>query len=265
VEGQPWAPDGAPRDTPLRGLADRLQRGASQAPPVARGSIPKADGRQHPIGKLPLADNIGPRAPIEVLHAIDEPALLGCASGARPGRHPPHARDAVTVGRAKRNINGGRAADLRGVYDASDHGGLVPCVEHRSGDQRLVRQSRKWLKAGVLEDGPWRPQGEGTPQGESARPLLANLSLPSVLDLWAAPWRRRDARGDVISVRYGDDVIVGCQHQDDAAPFLSHLRARFHRLHLARPPDQTRLIAGGRGASARRQRRGQGQPATCSA
>ena len=135
-------------------------------------------------------------------------------------------------------------------------------VEHRIGDQRVVRHIRKWLKAGVLEDGHWRQQEEGTPQGGSASPLLANLYLHYVFDLWAVQWRRKHARGDVIIVRYCDDFIVGFQHKDDAEQFLSDLRERFHRFHLKLHPDKTRLIEFGRWASERRQRRGQGKPET---
>ena len=138
----------------------------------------------------------------------------------------------------------------------------MKCVEPRIGDQRVVRHIRKWLKAGVLEDGHWRQQDEGTPQGGSVSPLLAHRSLHYVCDLWAAQGRRRDARGDVIIVRYGDDCIVGFQHKDDATQCLSDLRERCHRLHLALHPAKTRLMECGRWAHARRQRRGQGKPET---
>jgi hypothetical protein len=138
----------------------------------------------------------------------------------------------------------------------------VKCIEHRRGDQRVVRHIRKWRKAGVLEEGHWRQQAEGTPQGGRARPLLANLYLHDVFDLWAAPWRRRHARGDVMIVRYCDDCIVGFQHKDAAEPFLSDLQERFPRGSRALPPEKTRLMECGRWASERRQRRGQGQPET---
>ena len=166
------------------------------------------------------------------------------------------------MGREKRSIHWVRDADMRGLYEAMDHAWLVKCVEHRLGDQRVVRPMRKGLKAGVLEDGQWRQQEAGTPQGGSATPLLANLSLHSVFDLWAAQWHRRHARGEVIIVRYGDDCMVGFQHRDEAAQFLSELRERCHRFHLARHPEKTRLIEFGRYARERRQRRGQGTPET---
>ena len=262
VDGQTWAAYGEQLESNLRDLADRLKRGAYQAPPVERVYIPKADGRQRPIGKPTLEDKIVQRATVEVLNAVYEQEFLGFSYGARPGRSPHHALDAVTVGIEKRNINWVLDADIRGFYDAIDHEWLVKFVEHRIGDQRVIRHIRKWLKAGVLEDGQWRQPEAGAPPGGSASPLLANLYLHYVFDLWAAQWRRRYARGDVIIVRYCDDFIVGFQYKDDAEQFLSDLRARFHRFHLELHPDKTRLIEFGRWASERRQRRGQGKPET---
>jgi RNA-directed DNA polymerase len=208
VDGQTWATYGEQLDTNLRDVSDRLKRGAYQAPPVERVYRPKADGRQRPIGKPTLEDKIVQRATVEVLHAIDEQEFLGFSYGARPGRSPHHALDAVTGGIEKRNINWVLDADIRGLYEAIDHEWLVKFVEHRIGDQRVVRHMRKWLKAGVLEDGHWRQQEEGTPQGGSASPLLANLYLHYVFDLWAVQWRRKHARGDVIIVRYCDGTPV---------------------------------------------------------
>src|SRR5262245_34265943 len=262
VDGQTWATYGEQLETNLRRLSDRLQWGAYQAPPVERVYIPKADGRSRPIGKPTLEDKIVQRATVEVLNAVYELEFLGFSYGARPGRSPHHALDAVTVGIEKRNINWVLDADIRGFYDAIDHEWLGKFIEYRIGDQRIVRQLRKWLKAGVLEDGHWRQQEAGTPQGGSASPLLANLSLHYVFDLWAAQWRRRHARGDVIIVRDCDDCIVGVQPKDDAKQFLSDLRERFDRFHLELHPEKTRLIEFGRWASERRQRRGQGKPET---
>jgi RNA-directed DNA polymerase len=168
--------------------------------------------------------------------------------------------DAVTVGSTTRTSNGVLDADRRGVDEAMDHAWLVQCVEPRLGDPRVGRHMRKWRKAGVLEAGPWRPPAAGTPPGGRASPLLATRSRHDVLARWAAQWRRRSTRGDVMSGRYGDDVLVGCPHPDDATQFRRDLRERVHRLHRARHPDKTRLMAGGRWANARRQRRGQGHP-----
>jgi retron-type reverse transcriptase len=176
-DGQPGAAYGAHLDPNLRERSDRLQRGAYQAPPVERVDIPKADGRQRPIGQPTLEDNIVQRATVAGRNAISEPAWLGCSSGARPGRRPHHALEAVTGGSEQRHINWGLDADLRGCYAALAHAWLVQCSEPRMGDQRVVRHMRTWLKAGVREDGPGRPPAEGPPPGGSARPLVANLDL----------------------------------------------------------------------------------------
>ena len=262
LEGQPWATYGERLDTTLRDVADRRQRGASHAPPVERVSSPKAEGRQRPIGEPRLADTSVQRATVAVRNAIDEPEFLGFAYGARPGRSPHHALEAVTVGRAKRTSTWGLDADMRGLYEALHHAGVGQCIAPRIGDQRVVRPSRKGRKAGGLEDGHWRQPAAGRPQGGRARPLLAHLSLPDVFDLWAAQWRRRHARGDVLIVRYGDDCMVGFEHKDAAEQLRSDLRERCPRCYRALPPAKTRRMECGRWASARRQRRGQGQPET---
>jgi RNA-directed DNA polymerase len=205
VDGQTWAAYGDNLEANLRDLADRLKRGTYHASPVERVYIPKPDGRQRPIGIPTLEDKIAQRATVAVLNAIYEGDFLGFSYGFRPGRSPHEALDAVTVGIEKRSINWGLDADIRGFFEAIDHGWLVKFVEHRSGDRRVVRHIWKWLQAGVREDGTWRAQEEGTPQGGSVSPLAANIYLHYVLDLWAERWRRRNARGDMIIVRYGDD------------------------------------------------------------
>jgi RNA-directed DNA polymerase len=177
VDGQTWAAYGDNLEANLRDLADRLKRGAYHAPPVERVSLPKAAGRQRPLGKPTLEDHIVQRAPVEVLHAIDETEVRGFSSGARPGRSPHHALEAVTVGSEKRHINWVLDAAMRGFYEALDHAGWVQCIAPRLGDQRVVRHIRTWLQAGGRADGHWRQQAAGTPQGGSARPLLAHLSL----------------------------------------------------------------------------------------
>jgi RNA-directed DNA polymerase len=261
VDGPTWATSGAQLETNLRDLADRRQRGADHAPPVAPVYRPQAAGRPRPSGKPPLEDQIVQRATVEGLNAVDAQACRGFSYGARPGRSPHHALEAVTVGREKRHSPWGLAADMRGFDEAIDHAWWVKCIEHRLGDQRGVRHIRQGLKAGVREEGHWRPQDAGPPQGGRARPLLATLSLHEVLDLWAAQWRRRHARGEVSIVRYCDDCSVGFQPQDAAEQFRSDLRDRFARCYLERHPAKTRLMAFGRGASERRQRRRQGKPA----
>jgi RNA-directed DNA polymerase len=263
VEGQTWAADGEHLEATRRDLSARLKRGTDHASPVERVSIPKAAGRQRPSGIPPLEDKSVQRATVEVLNAIDAGEFLGVSAGCRPGRSPHHALDAVTVGSAKRSSNWGLDAASRGCCEAIDHAWLVKCVEPRMGDRRVGRPIRKWLNAGGREDGPWRAQEEGTPQGGRVSPLAANLSLHDVLALWAERWRRRHARGAVSIVRYGDDVIVGFEPRDDAERFGAERRARCQKFHLDLHPEQTRLSACGRDATERRQRRGQGTPATC--
>jgi RNA-directed DNA polymerase len=262
VDGQTWAAYGDNLEANLGDLSDRLKRGTYHASPVGRVYIPKPDGRQRPIGIPTLEDKIVQRATVAVLHAIYEEDLLGFSYGFRPGRSPHDALDAVTVGIEKRSINWVLDADIRGFFEALDHGWLVKFIEHRIGDRRVVRQIRKWLKAGVLEDGSWRAQEEGTPQGGSVSPLAANIYLHYVLDLWAERWRRRNARGDMIIVRYGDDFVAGFEHRGDAERFWTELRARFQQCNLELPPEKTRLIEFGRFAADRRRRRGQGKPET---
>jgi RNA-directed DNA polymerase len=261
-DGQTWATYGENLEANLRDRSDRLKRGTYQASPVERVYIPKADGRQRPIGIPTLEDKIVQRATVEVFNAIYEQDFRGFSSGFRPGRSPHEALAAVTVGIEKRNINWGLDVDIRGFCDAIDQAWLVKFVEHRMGDRRVVRPLWRWLQAGVLEDGQWHEQEEGTPQGGSRSPLAANIYLHDVLDLWAERWRRRDARGDMIMVRFADDVIVGFEHRDDAERFWAERRERFPQCHRELHPEKTRLLAFGRVAAERRQRRGQGRPAT---
>jgi RNA-directed DNA polymerase len=261
-DGQTWAASGENLEAHLQDLSDRLQRGAYHARPGERVSILKPDGRQRPIGIPTLEDTIVQRATVAVLHAIDEGEFRGFSAGCRPGRRPPDALDAVTVGIEKRHVHWGLDADIRGCFAAIDHAWLVTCSEPRMGDQRVVRQRQKWRHAGGLEEGQGHAQEEGPPQGGSVSPWAAHISLHDVLDVWAARWRRHYARGDVIIVRYGDDCIVGCESRAAAERFWSELQARFETCNWALPPEQTRLSECGRLAAKRRKRRGQGKPAT---
>ena len=262
VDGQTWAAYGEDLEANLRDLSDRLKQGAYHAPPVERVYIPTPDGRQRPIGKPTLEDKIAQRATVEVLNAIYEGDFLGFSYGFRPGRSPHDALEAVTVGIEKRHVNWVLDADIRGFFDAIDHEWLVKFIEHRIGDPRVVRHVQKWLKAGVLADGQWRAQEDGTPQGGNLSPLAANIYLHYVLDVWAERWRRRYARGEVIIVRSGDDFIVGFEHRDDAERFWAERRERFRTFNLERHPEKTRLMECGRVAAERRQRRSQGKPET---
>jgi len=262
VDGETWRHYGESLEENLRDLAGRLKRGAYRAKPVRRVYIPKADGRQRPLGVPTLEDKIVQRAVVEVLNAIYETDFLGFSYGFRPGRSPHRALDALAVGIQRKKVNWVLDADIRSFFDTLDHGWLVKFIEHRIGDRRVVRLIQKWLRAGVLEDGKRAQSEVGTPQGGSISPLLANIYLHYVFDLWVQRWRRKGAHGDVVVVRFADDFVVGFEHHDEAERFLAELRGRFTRFGLELHPDKTRLIEFGRFAAERRRDRGEGKPGT---
>jgi len=262
VDGQTWKRYGENLEANLQDLSNRLHRGAYHAKPVKRAYIPKADGRQRPIGMPTLEDKIVQRAATKVLSAVYETDFKGFSYGFRPGRSAHDALDALAVGIAIRKVGWVLDADIRGFFDTIDHEWLVKFVEHRIADPRMIRHIKKWLNAGVLEDGKRTQAEEGTPQGGSISPLLANIYLHYAFDLWADQWRKTQARGNVVIVRYADDFVVGFQHRADGERFLVDLRERFRRFNLELHPDKTRLIEFGRYASERRARRGLGKPGT---
>jgi len=224
--------------------------------------IPKADGRQRPLGVTALEDKLVQRATVEVLNAIYETDFIGFSYGFRAGRSQHNALDALYTGLLTRKVNWVLDLYIRGFFVAIDHGWLVKFVEHRIADRRVVRLIQKWLNAGVLEDGTRTRSEQGTPQGGSASPLLANIYLHYVFDLWVQRWRRTQARGDVIVVRYADDAVVGFQYESDARRFHAELAERFSKFALELHPDKTRLIEFGRFAAENRKRRGEGRPET---
>jgi group II intron reverse transcriptase/maturase len=209
-----------------------------------------------------LEDKIVQRAAVEVLNAIYETDFLGFSYGFRPGRSQHKALDALYVGLLTKKVNWVLDVDIRGFFDTIDHGWLVKFVEHRIADQRVVRLIQKWLNAGVLEDGRYVRVGEGTPQGGSASPLLANVYLHHVFDLWVQRWRTVEARGDVIVVRFADDIVLGFQHKADAERFRRELGERFAKFNLELHPEKTRLVEFGPFAAQNRRRCGEGKPAT---
>jgi group II intron reverse transcriptase/maturase len=262
VDGETWRHYGEILEERLLDLSDRLKRGAYRAKPVRRVYIPKADGRQRPLGITTLEDKIVQRATVEVLNAVYEVDFLGFSYGFRPGRSQHNALDALYAGILTSKVNWVLDLDIRGFFDAIDHGWLVKFVEHRIADQRIVRLIQKWLNAGVLEDGKRIQVGEGTPQGGSASPFLANVYLHYAFDLWAQSWRRKQAVGDMIIVRFADDIVVGFQHEADAKRFQAELRERFAKFNLELSPEKTRLIEFGPFAAEQRRRRGEGKPET---
>jgi RNA-directed DNA polymerase len=262
ADGVTWDEYEADLEPRLEDLHGRIHRGAYRPQPSRRRYIPKADGRQRPLAIAALEDKIVQGAVVMVLNAIYEEDFLGFSYGFRPGRGPHDALDALAVGIASRKVNWILDADIRSFFDTVSQDWLVRFVEHRVGDKRIIRLIRKWLRAGVLEDGAVAVSDRGTGQGSVISPLLANLYLHYVLDLWAERWRRREASGDMIIVRYADDVVVGFEHEADAGRFLDAMRARFEEFSLSLHPDKTRLIEFGRHAAAERVRRGLGKPET---
>ncbi len=262
VDGETWQHYGEDLESNLQDLSGRLRRGAYRAKPVRRAYISKADGRQRPLGVPTLEDKIVQRAVVEVLNAIYETDFLGFSYGFRPGRNPHQALDALAVGIERRRVNWVLDADIHSFFDTLDHGWLVRFVEHRVADRRVVRLIQKWLTAGVLEDGKRTQSEVGTVQGGSISPLLANLYLHYVFDLWIHRWRRREARGNVVVVRFADDFVVGFEHRFDAERLLAELRLRLMEFGLDLHSTKTRLIEFGRFAADRRKRRGTGKPET---
>jgi RNA-directed DNA polymerase len=246
----------------LADLHARVQRGAYRALPSRRVYIPKPDGRQRPLAVAALEDKIVQRATVAVLNAIYEEDFLGFSYGFRPGRGAHDALDALVVGISRKKVNFILDADIRSFFDTVSQDWLVRFLEHRIGDKRIIRLIRKWLKAGILEDGVVTISDRGTGQGSVISPLLANIYLHYVFDLWAERWRRREAAGDVIIVRYADDILVGFEHETDARRFLEAMRERLQEFALSLHPDKTRLIEFGRFAAANRERRGLGKPET---
>jgi RNA-directed DNA polymerase len=261
VDGVTWAAYGQDLEANLLDLHRRVHAGRYRASPSRRAYIPKADGRLRPLGIATLEDKIVQRAVVEVLNAIYEVDFRGFSYGFRPGRSPHDALDALAAGIYKKKVNWVLDADIRDFFTRLDRDWLEKFLEHRIADRRVLRLIGKWLGAGVIEDGNWSPTEQGSPQGASVSPLLANVYLHYVFDLWADWWRRR-AHGDVIIVRFADDVTVGFEHRQDAERFGSELRDRFAKFGLELHPDKTRLIEFGRFAAERRAKRGLGKPET---
>jgi group II intron reverse transcriptase/maturase len=262
VDGLTWRGYEQNLEGNLADLHARVHRGAYRPSPSRRVYIPKPDGGQRPLAVAALEDKIVQRAVAAVLNAIYEEDFLGFSYGFRPGRGAHDAMDALVVAIERRKVNFIVDADIRSFFDTVSHDWLIRFVEHRIGDQRIIRLIRKWLRAGVLEDGVVRVSEKGTAQGAVISPLLANIYLHYALDLWAERWRRQEATGDMIIVRYADDFIVGCEHEADARRFLGALRERLAEFALSLNPEKTRLIEFGRHAAESRKARGFGKPET---
>jgi RNA-directed DNA polymerase len=262
VDGLTWRTYEADLDLRIEDLHARIRRGAYRAQPSRRRFIPKPDGHQRPLAVAALEDKIVQRATVAVLNAIYEEDFLGFSYGFRPGRGPHDALDALCVGISSTKVNFILDADIRSFFDDVSQAWLLRFLDHRIGDPRIIRLIRKWLRAGILEDGQVKISDKGTGQGSVASPLLANVYLHYVFDLWADRWRRREAVGTVILVRYADDIVVGFEHEADARRFQDAMRARLDAFSLSLHPAKTRLITFGRHAAAERARCGLGKPDT---
>ncbi|MGB6438462.1 MAG: reverse transcriptase domain-containing protein, partial [Methyloceanibacter sp.] len=262
VDGLTWPTYEADLDRNLTYLHERVHRGPYRALPSRRTYIPKADGKQRPLAVAALEDKIVQRATAAVLNAVYEEDFLGFSYGFRPKRGQHNALDALIVGITSRRVNFIFDADVASFFDSVSKDWLVRFVEHRIGDRRIIRLIQKWLKAGVLENGVVTVSEKGTGQGSVISPLLANVYLHYVFDLWAERWRRHEATGDMILMRYADDIVVGFQHEADARRFWDDMRKRFEEFALSLNPDKTRLIEFGRFAAERRAQRGLGKPET---
>jgi group II intron reverse transcriptase/maturase len=262
VDGVTWEEYGEDLEARLAGLHGRIHSGGYRAKPSRRVWIPKADGRQRPLGIAALEDKVVQHAVGTVLNQIWEEDFLGFSYGFRPGRSQHDALDALYVGITQKKVNWILDLDVKSFFDKVGHDWMVQFVEHRIADRRIVRLIQKWLKAGVMEDGRWFETEEGTPQGSVISPILANLYLHYVLDLWAKAWREKVARGEMIIVRYADDAVLGFQYREDAERFLGQLQARVRKFGLELHPEKTRLMEFGRYAAERRAQRGEGKPET---
>ena len=262
VDGMTWKQYEEGVEGRLVDLHDRVHRGTYRAQPSKRTYIPKADGRQRPLGIAALEDKIVQQAVVTVLNQIYEEDFLGFSYGFRPGRKQHDALDALAVGLRRKKVNWILDLDVRGFFDNVSHEWLEKFVEHRIADRRIIRLIQKWLKAGVSEEGEWKETKVGTPQGAVVSPLLANVYLHYVFDLWVEQWRRKSAQGDMIVVRYADDAVLGFEHRRGAEVFLEQLRERMRKFGLELHPEKTRLIEFGRFAEENRKRRGEGKPDT---
>jgi RNA-directed DNA polymerase len=262
ADGLTWQDYEADLDRRIEDLHDRVHRGAYRAQPSRRRFIPKPDGRQRPLAIAALEDKTVQRAVVMVLNAIYEEDFLGLSYGFRPGRSQHDALDALVTGIGNTKVNWILDADIRSFFDMVSQQWLIRFVEHRVGDRRIIRLIQKWLRAGILEDEVVTISERGTGQGSVISPLLANIYLHYAFDLWANRWRQRDATGDMIVVRYADDIVVGFEREADARRFLDMMRARLEEFALTLHPEKTRLIEFGRRAAVGREKRGESRPET---
>jgi len=262
VDELTWQQYGEGVEERIQDLHARVHKGGYRAQPSKRKYIAKEDGRQRPLGIAALEDKIVQQAVVTVLNQVYEEDFLGFSYGFRPGRSQHDALDALAVGIRRKKVNWILDVDIRGFFDNMDHEWLMKMVEYRIAEPRILRLLRKWLKAGVSEEGQWQESRVGTPQGAVASPMLANLYLHYAFDLWAHQWREKKAQGDMILVRYADDIVLGFERRKEAEAFLEQMRERMQKFGLELHPEKTRLIEFGRFAAENRKQRGEGSPET---
>ncbi len=262
IDGMTWHDYENDVESNVKDLHGRIHRGAYRAKPSRRVWIPKADGRKRPLAVASLEDKIVQQAVLWVIQSIYEQDFLGFSYGFRPGRSQHMALDALSVALTDKKVSWVLDADLEGFFDSIDHSWLIKFLEHRIGDNRILRLIRKWLHAGVIEEGERIPGEEGSPQGSVISPILSNVFLHYVLDLWIVWWRQQNGRGNIVVVRFADDFVVGFEHQADAIACLDELQERFAKFGLKLNDQKTRLIEFGRHVSQRRRRRGDGRTET---
>jgi len=262
VDGMTWETYEQDLDRRIETLHARVQAGTYRALPSRRSYIPKEDGSKRPLAVAALEDKIVQRAVAAVLSAIHEEDFLGFSYGFRPNRSQHDALDAMIVGISSKKVNYILDADIRSFFTEVSQQWVVRFLEHRIGDKRIIRLVQKWLRSGILEDGIVTIEEKGTGQGSVISPLLSNIYLHYVFDLWAERWRRREATGDMIMVRYADDTVVGFQHESDARRFRDAMRDRLREFSLSLHPEKTRLIEFGRFAAQNCKRRGRSKPET---
>jgi RNA-directed DNA polymerase len=262
VDKMTWADYAKGLEERLTDLHRRVHTGAYRAQPSRRVYIPKADGRQRPLGIAALEDKIVQQALVAILTPIYEAEFLGFSYGFRPGRSQHDALDALAFGIKAKKICWIVDADVSQFFDALSHEWLIKFMEHRIADRRVIRLVNKWLRAGVYEEGQRLETSEGVPQGAPISPLLANIYLHHAYDQWVNQWRKRHAQGDMIVVRYADDSVTGFRYRRDAEKFLADLQTRLAKFSLSLHPEKTRLIEFGKYAAERRGNRGLGKPET---
>ena len=262
IDGVSWKQYEVGLEKRLSELLGKIHTGSYRAKPSRRIYIPKADGKKRSLGIASVEDKIAQQAMVTVLNAIYEEDFVEFSYGFRPGKSQHMALDALTVGIKSKKVNWVLDADIQGFFDNINHEWMMKFLEHRIADRRVLRLIRKWLRAGVSEEGQWSKTEVGTPQGSVISPLLANIYLHYVLDLWAHKWRKTSAKGSVIIVRYADDFVMGFQKQQEAGKFLYDLKTRLQKFGLTLHPDKTRLIEFGRYAAENRKRKGLSKPET---